>query len=349
MSLRRERKYTIINVKQYSINAWIECWFVTMEKRDRKERAPNDDNIKVAARSCLRSQLVGQPKNFKLALENGGFDLSVLGEDDVRSLVARVKVAITRLQKDNADYGKPEVLQKPNFYRIQLVDVDDELKTYFNVLNDKWQSVISQGESALQNWTLIEQTNLSQLKLQGEYKTLFRSEENEGAEAVRAVADSKRFKKLLIAFFKKHKLVGVQCDKVHMSIIYNSAEEVIVQDAHTDFEFKKATDTREKFAWTANIPMSKDGSYIIVWNGPGYGTSIHVPFGKCLFLRGDVVHAGGRPDWSGIAGKKFLRMHFYLPTKFMPADPENVFVRDLDGNYLSEHYLFPLTGRRRRV
>jgi hypothetical protein len=42
-------------------------------------------------------------------------------------------------------------------------------------------------------------------------------------------------------------------------------------------------------------------------------------------------------------------MHFYLPTKFMPADPENVFVRDLDGNYLSEHYLFPLTGRRRYV
>jgi hypothetical protein len=61
---------------------------------------------------------------------------------------------------------------------------------------------------------------------------------------VHAVADSKRFKKLLIAFFKKHKLVGVQCNKVHMSIIYNSAEEVIVQDAHTDFEFKKANTLR---------------------------------------------------------------------------------------------------------
>jgi hypothetical protein len=87
-------------------------------------------------------------------------------------------------------------------------------------------------------------------------------------------------------------------------------------------------------------PGSSESDLDILWNGPGYGTSIHIPFGKCLLLRSDSVHAGGRPDWTGIASKIFLRMHFYLPTSFMPADPENVFPIDTDGKELKEHYLF---------
>lgn len=302
------------------------------QEKERKKRFANDNRIKQIAKDCLKSELLGHEKYYRRALSVGGFDLSKYSEADVKSLVACVKSAAVRLRKLNSDFQKPEVLRKPNNYRIKLVDVSKVLKTNLTKLNEKWQKIILEGGSELDDLEQqIETTDLMQLKIGGNFERLFD-----------CPMDAKKFKVSLLAFFRKFKkdLSGVLHSKLLMSIIYNHGDEVIVQDPHRDFGFKQVMDTKEKLAWTANIPISQDGSYIILWNGPGYGSSIHIPFGKCLLLRSDVVHAGGRPDWTGIASKIFLRMHFYLPTSFMPADPENVFPIDTDGKELKEHYLF---------
>jgi len=66
------------------------------------------------------------------------------------------------------------------------------------------------------------------------------------------------------------------------------------------------------------MPLTTDGSWIHVWIGPGLSIAMKIEFGQCLFLRGDVVHAGGRAMVDNV--KSFYpRLHFYLPTKLQPA------------------------------
>ena len=86
--------------------------------------------------------MLGQEKNYRHALSVGGFDLSNYSEADVNSLVACVKSAAVRLRKLNSDFQKPEVLPKPNNYRIKLVDVNNVLKMNLTKLNEKWQKNI---------------------------------------------------------------------------------------------------------------------------------------------------------------------------------------------------------------
>ena len=47
--------------------------------------------------------------------------------------------------------------------------------------------------------------------------------------------------------------------------------------------------------WTAHMTLTMDVSWFHVWTGPGLSTAIKILFRQCLFLRGDVVHARGRP------------------------------------------------------
>ena len=94
---------------------------------------------------------------------------------------------------------------------------------------------------------------MMQLKIGGNFECLFDFPE-----------DAKKFKVSLLSFFRKFKkdLSGVSHSKLLMSIIYNRGDEVIVQNPHQDYGFKQVMDTKEKLAWTANIPISQDGSYI---------------------------------------------------------------------------------------
>lgn len=88
------------------------------------------------------------------------------------------------------------------------------------------------------------------------------------------------------------------------------------------------------------MPLTEDGSWIHVWSGPGLSTALKIEFGQCLFLRGDVVHAGGRPMVDTIRSF-YPRLHFYLPTKLQAAPIDQIFLVELDGRTkLLETYKF---------
>ena len=157
--------------------------------------------------------MLGHEKYYRRALSVGGFDLSKYSEADVKSLVACVKSAAVRLRKLNSDFQKPEVLRKPNNYRIKLVDVSKVLKTNLTKLNEKWQKIILEGGSELDDLEQqIETTDLMQLKIGGNFERLFDYPK-----------DAKKLKVSLLAFFRKFKkdLSGVLHSKLLMSIIYN--------------------------------------------------------------------------------------------------------------------------------
>ena len=70
------------------------------------------------------------------------------------------------------------------------------------------------------------------------------------------------------------------------------------------------------------MPISKEGSWITLWWGPGIGYTMHIPYGKILLLRSDVIHGGGIPCVSRKSDKQqFRRLHFYLVTKDQAATP----------------------------
>jgi hypothetical protein len=64
--------------------------------------------------------------------------------------------------------------------------------------------------------------------------------------------------------------------------------------------------------YTAHLPLSPEGSWIFVWNGPGPSVPFLIKYGFMLILRGDVVHSGGNPYYIDHAGKRYPRIPFYL-------------------------------------
>jgi hypothetical protein len=100
---------------------------------------------------------------------------------------------------------------------------------------------------------------------------------------------------------------------------------------------------RKQFlAWTAHLPITNEGSWIWLWSGPGIGEPLHIKMGQVLFLRSDVVHAGGRPPVDKLEDQKYLRLHFYLPTKYQPAPDNSIFLTEHDQwTKLEDSYAFP--------
>jgi hypothetical protein len=64
-------------------------------------------------------------------------------------------------------------------------------------------------------------------------------------------------------------------------------EETMAQDPHTLFN-----DTGGG-RFVAYMPLCENGFFLQIWPGKGEGRLVYVPFGKCLFLRGNMVHGGG--------------------------------------------------------
>jgi hypothetical protein len=109
-------------------------------------------------------------------------------------------------------------------------------------------------------------------------------------------------------------------DEVEMTALFSDPKSVQKQDPHTDYCLL-TTDNPTNLAWTAHLPINEEeGSYIYIWSGQGCGTAVHIEGGQCLPLRSDVIHSGGVPEGCGV-GKTFIRLHFYLPTKFQKPPP----------------------------
>lgn len=103
------------------------------------------------------------------------------------------------------------------------------------------------------------------------------------------------------------------------------------QDPHTDYPYLCATDLKShknmadaRHAWTAHMPITPDGLWITLYLAPGYGTPVHVDYGKVLLLRSDVVHGGGTPNLDSVSGKTFDRLHMYLDTEDQLANPGDI-------------------------
>lgn len=130
------------------------------------------------------------------------------------------------------------------------------------------------------------------------------------------------------------------------AIYTNNVDGKINQDPHIDYPWlicKK----HMKMSWTAHIPLVEgEGSWIWVWPGQaGVGHSIHIKYGQCLLLRGDVVHAGGTADIDPLT-TQYIRLHFYLPTDYHPVEVGYIYRNGLDCvTPLAKHCLYPPTGK----
>jgi hypothetical protein len=97
------------------------------------------------------------------------------------------------------------------------------------------------------------------------------------------------------------------------------------QDPHTDYPYvitRRNLKDRVRLSWTAHLPITPEGSWITLWWGPGVGYTVHIPYGKILLLRSDIIHGGGIPNVSRKSDKsQFRRLHFYLVTHDQAATP----------------------------
>jgi hypothetical protein len=63
------------------------------------------------------------------------------------------------------------------------------------------------------------------------------------------------------------------------------------------------------------MPVSPDGMFLQVWNGPGTAKLVFIPFGNFLLLPGDSVHAG----WMCTSIRHLnYRLHFYIVVSNKP-------------------------------
>jgi hypothetical protein len=132
--------------------------------------------------------------------------------------------------------------------------------------------------------------------------------------------------------FNKTKM-GIDLRSMKASIIYTATDDYSKQVPHTDYPLTAIIKTQNRngwIGWTAHMPLTPDGSWLHVWTGPGLSTAMKMEFGQCLFLRGDVVHAGGRPMVDRISSR-YPRLHFFLPTELQVAPKSKIFLVELDG------------------
>lgn len=108
------------------------------------------------------------------------------------------------------------------------------------------------------------------------------------------------------------------------------------QLAHLDYFWDCLTNREvEDLPWISFAPLSKEGMQLHVWPGPGVAKKLNIPFGQMVFLRGDVVHAGG-------LGNPAPRCHFYVPKFASDIDlTQRTNWKDTDGKLLCDRHYLP--------
>jgi len=298
-----------------------------------KKRCHADPRIAEAAKVYVISKSTNVKKDLKQSLLAAGFSSDELSnKQEEKRLKNCVSSAASLLKKEDAAVliSPCVVLNQFNRSRIVLVEHDDDMSRIMqqfrkgSVLYDKgaWEDV---NDSNLKQWIVKSYKDLGKKTKGTCLRTMF------------------------IKLFRKHGFTteerGIKYDEMRCTVLYTRNQDYKPQQIHTDFLLKSVEEDqgRKQFlAWTAHLPITNEGSWIWLWSGPGIGEPLHIKMGQVLFLRSDVVHAGGRPPVDKLEDQKYLRLHFYLPTKYQPAPDNSIFLTEHDQwTKLEDSYAFP--------
>jgi len=255
--------------------------------------------------------------------------------------VNRIRTKIQRMKKDiipndvKEDNKLPLVLHPKLQDRIRVrklpKDICDDLEVVETIVKSK---VTSPNQS---DFYYIGKTNLKQWHIEQRFFSLFGKNKYD--------SQVKSFKNNLQLFITANALtdMGVLFDEIDMSLIYTASDEIVHQTPHFDYAPKVLTQKQIKdnaqFAWIMLLPLTSSGCWVTVWTGPGVGTNMQINFGECLFLRSDVVHAGGRREITNEdSDTKFVRLHCYLPTAFQKVVRDKIYTLNLNGLSLQDTY-----------
>ena len=111
------------------------------------------------------------------------------------------------------------------------------------------------------------------------------------------------------------------------------------QRAHLDYFWNHLCDRApEDLPWICVFPITEEGMRLHVWPYPGVGKVLNISIGELVFLRGDLVHAGG-------IGKPATRCHFYLPKFSSDYDEQQgTNWRDPNGTMLCHSHFLPVAS-----
>jgi hypothetical protein len=83
----------------------------------------------------------------------------------------------------------------------------------------------------------------------------------------------------------------------------------VPQRAHRDFKMKTYNERFPGQVYIGFMPVTRDGMFLQVWNGPGESKLVFVPYGTFLLLPGNTIHAG----WMCTSPLHHnYRLHFYI-------------------------------------
>jgi hypothetical protein len=83
----------------------------------------------------------------------------------------------------------------------------------------------------------------------------------------------------------------------------------VPQRAHRDFTINTYKEQFPGQVYIGFMPITRDGMFLQVWNGPGEAQLIFIPYGNFLLLPGNTIHAG----WMCTSvHHRNHRLHFYI-------------------------------------
>jgi hypothetical protein len=81
------------------------------------------------------------------------------------------------------------------------------------------------------------------------------------------------------------------------------------QRAHRDFTMKTYKQNFPGQVFIGFMPITEDGMFLQVWNGPGVAKLVFIPYGNFLLLPANTIHAG----WMCTSLLHYNhRLHFYI-------------------------------------
>lgn len=109
----------------------------------------------------------------------------------------------------------------------------------------------------------------------------------------------------------------------------------VPQRAHRDFTRKTYHDKLPGQLFIGFMPITRDGMFLQVWNGPGEAKLVFIPYGNFLLLPGNTIHAG----WMCTSISNYnYRIHFYIIVSKEPnklTRKEDLFFENMN-TYLNE-------------
>jgi hypothetical protein len=140
-------------------------------------------------------------------------------------------------------------------------------------------------------------------------------------------------------FFKQQKMteIGIVLKDLICTAMKNKNDNFDFQDPHQDyFPVAISSDNnknlkKEWLAWSAIIPISKQGSWLTIWYDFQTPRTVEIKHGQVVFFRSDVVHCGGRPKVDMLQNQTYYRLHFFLQTKLQRAPKDKVNKYHFDG------------------